>query len=88
VARAATAPEIANALAVDECNAIINWKENVPATNAEIVNTSDLNAYVKTVPAAKLSSSKNTEALTAFMTFLDTDAAKNIWKSNGYELLN
>ncbi|MBU4438862.1 MAG: substrate-binding domain-containing protein [Acetobacterium sp.] len=88
VARAATAPEIANALAVDECNAIINWKENVPATNAEIVNTTDLNAYVKTVPAAKLSSSKNTEALTALMAFLDTDAAKNIWKSNGYELLN
>ncbi len=87
VARAATAPEIANALSVDECNAIIIWKENVPA-NAEIVNTPDLNAYVKTVPAAKLSSSTNTEALTAFMTYLDSDPVKTIWEKNGYEVLN
>lgn len=87
VARAATAPEIANALSVDECNAIIIWKENVPA-NAEIVNTPDLNAYVKTVPAAKLSSSANTEALAAFMTYLDSDPVKTIWKKNGYEVLN
>ncbi|WP_243134734.1 substrate-binding domain-containing protein [Acetobacterium wieringae] len=87
VARAATAPEIANALSVDECNAIIIWKENVPA-NAEIVNTPDLNAYVKTVPAAKLSSSANTEALAAFMTYLDSDPVKTIWEKNGYEVLN
>lgn len=87
VARAATAPEIANALSVDECNAIIVWKENVPA-NAEIVNTPDLNAYVKTVPAAKLSSSANTEALAAFMTYLDSDPVKTIWENNGYEVLN
>lgn len=87
VARAATAPEIANALSVDECNAIIVWKENVPA-NAEIVNTPDLNAYVKTVPAAKLSRSANTEALAAFMTYLDSDPVKTIWENNGYEVLN
>ncbi|OFV69312.1 substrate-binding domain-containing protein [Acetobacterium wieringae] len=87
VARAATAPEIANALSVDECNAIIIWKENVPA-NAEIVNTPNLNAYVKTVPAAKLSSSANTEALAAFMTYLDSDPVKTIWEKNGYEVLN
>lgn len=87
VARAATAPEIANALSVDECNAIIIWKENVPA-NAEIVNTPDLNAYVKTVPAAKLSRSANTEALAAFMTYLDSDPVKTIWENNGYEVLN
>lgn len=88
IARAATAPEIANALSVDECNAIIIWKENVPASGAEIVNTPDLNAYVKKVPAAKLSSSTNTEALAAFMTYLDSDTAKTIWGNNGYEVLN
>ncbi|KNZ43484.1 molybdate ABC transporter substrate-binding protein [Acetobacterium bakii] len=88
IARAATAPEIFNALSVDECSAIIVWKENVTGSSTEIVKTSDLDAYVKTVPAAKLSSSKNTEALEAFMTFLDSDAAKNIWKTNGYEVLN
>lgn len=36
----------ANALSVDECDAIIIWKENVPV-NAEIINTPDLNGYVK-----------------------------------------
>lgn len=87
VARAATAPEIANALSVDECDAIIIWKENVPA-NAEIINTPDLNGYVKTVPAAKLSSSSNTEALAAFMTYLGSDPVKTIWEKSGYEVLN
>jgi len=88
IARAATVPEIVNALSVDECNAIIVWKENVTGSSTEIVNTTDLDAYVKTVPAAKLSSSKNTESLEAFMSFLDSDTAKNIWKNNGYEVLN
>lgn len=77
----------ANALSVDECDAIIIWKENVPA-NAEIINTPDLNGYVKTVPAAKLSSSSNTEALAAFMTYLGSDPVKTIWEKNGYEVLN
>lgn len=88
IARAATAPEIFNALSVDECDAIIVWKENVTGSTTEIVKTTDLDAYVKKVPAAKLSSSKNTEALDAFMTFLDSDSAKAIWENYGYEVVN
>lgn len=88
IARAATAPEIFNALSVDECDAIIVWKENVTGSTTEIVKTTDLDAYVKKVPAAILSSSKNADALNAFMTFLDSDSAKTIWEKYGYEVIN
>ena len=88
IARAATAPEIFNALSTDECNAIIVWKENVKGSTTEVVKTTDLDAYVKTVPAASLTCSANPEALGEFLTFLDSEKAKNIWKSYGYELLN
>jgi molybdate transport system substrate-binding protein len=88
IARAATAPEIFNALATDQCNAIIIWKENVQGPTAEIVKTTDLDAYVKKVPAASLTCSQNSEALGAFLTYLDSEKAKNIWKNYGYELLN
>lgn len=88
IARAATAPEIFNALSVDECDAIIVWKENVTGSTTEIVKTTDLDAYVKKVPAAVLSSSQNTEAVNTFMTFLDSDSAKTIWGKYGYEAIN
>jgi molybdate transport system substrate-binding protein len=88
IARAATAPEIFNALSTDECDAIIDWKENVQGSTTEIIKTTDLDGYVKTVPAASLTCSANPEALGEFLTFLDSEKAKSIWKSYGYELLN
>jgi len=88
VARTTTAPEIFTALSVGECDAIIVWKENVSGSDMEIVNTADLDAYIKTVPAASLKCSKNTEALNEFIAFLDKDKAKDIWKNYGYEVLN
>jgi molybdate transport system substrate-binding protein len=88
VARAATAPEIFNALSVGECDAIIVWKENVTSSSGEIVETNDLDAYVKTVPAATLTSAQNKEALTEFLTYLNSDQAKQIWQNYGYEVLN
>lgn len=88
IARSTTSPEVFNALAVDECDAIIVWKENVTGDSGEIVQTSDLDAYVKTIPAASLTFSENTEALQAFLTFLGEEDAKTIWESYGYEVLN
>lgn len=88
IARSATAPEIFTALSVDECDAIIVWKENVMGETAEIVQTTDLDAYIKKIPAASLSFSTNPQALQAFLLFLETDDAKAIWQSYGYEVLN
>lgn len=87
IARTTTAPQIFTALSSDECDAIIVWKENVDE-EAEIVDTTDMQAYIKTIPAASLSYSEEEEARTAFLEFLNTDAAKDIWTSYGYEILN
>lgn len=87
VARTTTAPAIFNALTMDECDAIIVWKENVTDDSIKIVETTDLDKYIKTIPAASLSYCDDQEALTAFLAFLDSDAAHNIWISYGYEII-
>ncbi|MGB8453891.1 MAG: molybdate ABC transporter substrate-binding protein [Anaerocolumna sp.] len=88
IARTATAPEIATALSLGQCDAAIIWKENTKVEGVEAVETADMDQYIKTIPAASLKCSTNTEVLEAFLTYLDTDTAKGIWKSYGYELLN
>lgn len=87
VARTTTAPAVFNALSVDECDAAIVWKENV-SEGGEIVDTTDLDSYVKTVPAASLSYCDDEETLKAFLDFLATDTAKDIWANAGYVVLN
>ncbi|TWH56888.1 molybdate transport system substrate-binding protein [Desulfitobacterium sp. LBE] len=88
IARTATAPEMITALSVDQCDAIIVWKENVSGSGIEIVNTTDLDTQIKKIPAATLSFSKNTETTAALLKFLDTDQAKSIWEKYGYEVVN
>ena len=88
IARSSTAPEIFTALSVDECDAIIVWKENVTGETAQIVETTDLDPYIKKIPAASLTFSANPQALEAFLNFLATDEATEIWESYGYEVLN
>jgi molybdate transport system substrate-binding protein len=86
IARTTTAPEIFNALTMDQCDAIIVWKENVTGDKAQIIDDAGMQKYIKTVPAASLSYSKDADALTAFLAFLDTDDATSIWTKYGYEL--
>ena len=81
-----TAPQIATALASGEGDAGIVWKENVKADGASILETSDMDAYVKTVPAARLTSVANKDAADAFDAFLQTSTANDIWQKYGYEL--
>lgn len=88
ISRTTTAPATFNALAMDECDAIIVWKENVTGDDVMIVDTPDLDDYIKTIPAASLSYCDDSEALSAFLDFLNTDGAKNIWSKYGYEALN
>lgn len=88
IARGATAPELINALSLGECDAVIVWKENAAGDKIEIVDTADMDKYVKVIPAASLTFTADQDTLNAFLKFLDTDTAKNIWKDNGYEVLN
>lgn len=88
VARTTTAPAITTALAAGECDAAIVWKENANTDGVEIVDTKDMEKYIKTVPAASLSYSDDEEALKAFRTYLDSESAKTIWMNYGYEVMN
>ncbi|AYF41769.1 substrate-binding domain-containing protein [Ethanoligenens harbinense] len=86
VARESTAPAISTAISLGQCDAGITWKENTNVKGVEVVKTSDLNNYIKTIPAASLNCSTNTDALKAFLKFLDSNEVHGIWKSSGYEL--
>lgn len=87
IARTTTAPELATALTLGQCDATIIWRENAGLEGVEIVETKDLNNYIKKVPAARLTCSKNQDEVDTFITFLDTDKVKDIWKKYGYEIL-
>lgn len=87
LSRAATCPEIATAISLEQCDAGIIWKENADIDGVEVVDSTDMDSYIKTIPAASLNCSKNSEALAAFLEFLDTDTAKTIWQNYGYELV-
>lgn len=86
VSNTATAPAMTTALAADECDAIIVWKENVSADQGEIVDSADMESYIKTIPAARLTCSADAEAADAFAEFLNSQTAQDIWTSYGYEL--
>lgn len=81
-----TAPQIATALASGEGDAGIVWKENVKADGASIVDTPDLDGYVKVVPAALLTFVADEVAAASFQDYLDSAEAQEIWKKYGYEL--
>ena len=81
-----TAPQLATAIAQKEADVAIVWKENCKDDGVEIVDTKDLDAYIKTIPAVTLNCTQDEEALQAFYEFLDTDSAKEIWTSFGYEI--
>lgn len=82
-----TAPQLATVIQNNEADAAIVWKENSNADGVEIVDTSDLDKFIKTIPAAVLSCSADQEAVDAFNEYLDSDAAKKIWQKYGYELV-
>lgn len=86
-ATTATAPQMSAALSAGEADAAIVWKENCDSNSAEIVDTKDLDPYIKTVPAASLSCSGDQEALDAFNKYLDSDEAKDVWVKYGYEIV-
>lgn len=82
-----TAPQMATALGAGEADAAIVWKENAKGDNVEIADIEAMESYIKTIPAASLSTTQNKEALEAFEEFLDSETARNIWTEAGYELI-
>lgn len=86
-AATATAPQMTTALAAGEADAAVVWKENVKGDGTEIADVKDMEKYIKTIPAAFLSTSKDTDTQKAFEEFLMSDEARNIWTEFGYELV-
>ena len=89
LARTATAPEMITALQTEEADAAIVWKENASGKDKIMIpEMPEMEQYIKTIPAASLSctNTDNAEVLEAFLDYLDTEKAKNIWISYGYEL--
>lgn len=87
VATMPTAPAVVNALLLDECDAVIVWKENVSDESIAIADAADMDPYIKTIPAALLSYCDDEEALAAFLAYLDGDEAHSIWEKYGYEVI-
>ena len=83
-----TAPQLAAILSVGEADAAIVWKENCRAEGVEICETTDLDPYCKTVPAARLTYGLENEAADVFSEFLASQTAADIWAKFGYELVN
>lgn len=80
-----TAPQLATVIALGEADAAIIWKENCNTEGVEICQTADLDAYVKTVPAARLSFAADDPAADAFAEYLAGQTAADIWAEYGYE---
>ncbi len=80
-----TAPQLATVIALGEADAAIIWKENCNTAGVDICQTTDLDKYVKTVPAARLSFAADDPAADAFAEYLAGQEAAGIWAEYGYE---
>ncbi len=82
-----TAPQLATIITMGEADAAIIWKENCNAEGVEVCQTPDMDQYVKTVPAARLTFAADNVAADAFSEFLKSDTVAEIWTKFGYELM-
>lgn len=82
-----TAPQLATVISLGEADAAIVWKENCNVDGVEICQTTDLDNYVKVIPAARLNFNTESPAADEFLKFLASDTAADIWKTYGYEIV-
>ena len=85
VARAATVNEMFAYLAMKQVDASIIWEDNLVGNEKiEIVETSDLDKYVKKVPIVTLKCSKNPEEATQFLDFVASSEGIEVWEKWGF----
>ena len=88
LARTSTAPEMITALSTGEADAAIVWKENAEGKDGiEVLDIDGMDAYIKVIPAASLSCAANADSLAAFLEYLDSDTAHDIWTGYGYVIV-
>lgn len=84
---AVPASQMPAAIAAGEADAAIVWKGNCDIEGVEIVDTRDLEPYIKIISAASLNCSEDRDALDGFNRYLDTDSVRTIWMRYGYEIV-
>lgn len=86
VANTSTAPLALTALAEQEADAAIVWKENAAKNeNVEILSLPEMEKHIKVITVSSLKYSENEEARTAFVEFVTGEAGMEIWQNHGYE---
>lgn len=86
IARQTTAATIYTALERGECDAMINWKNNAGEASL-ILDTEVSDKYTQIITSAGLKYSKNDANRLAFINFLKSEVAKEIWENAGYDRL-
>ena len=87
-ANTTTAANAMTAMAAGQADAAILWKENAATnSNIEILDVPEMEKYIKIVPVAELSYSANEAARVAFVEYMQSETALNIWAKHGYEVV-
>ncbi|MBR2028321.1 MAG: substrate-binding domain-containing protein [Oscillospiraceae bacterium] len=87
-ANTTTAANAMTAMAAGQADAAILWKENAATNSAiEILDVPEMEKYIKIVPIAELSYSANEPARTAFVEYMQSQTALDIWAKHGYEVV-
>ena len=87
-ANTTTAANAMTAMAAGQADAAILWKENAETNSAiEILDVPEMEKYIKIVPIAELSYSANEPARTAFVEYMQSQTALDIWAKHGYEVV-
>jgi molybdate transport system substrate-binding protein len=87
IANTATAPSMVTALEAGEADVALVWQENIKSDKLQIIDSKDMEEYIKTIPAAMLSCTTDEEAQKAFNDYLDTQEVKDIWVKFGYKIV-
>ena len=87
-ANTTTAANAMTAMAEGNADAAILWKENAATnSNIEILDAPEMEKYIKIVPICELSYSANEAARVAFVEYMQSETALNIWAKHGYEVV-
>jgi len=86
VARAATVNELFASLALGQADAAVIWEDNLVGNeDIELIETTDLDNYIKTVPVVSLKCSTNPEAANRFVEFVAGEKAMAVWEKCGFK---
>ncbi len=86
VARAATVNELFAYLALGQADVAVIWEDNLVGNEKiELIQTSDFDNFIKTIPVVSLKCSTNPEAANRFVEFVSSEKAMGVWEKCGFK---